>query len=255
MRRERLRENRPSRLVTRPFHRRVIRVGRWLFLAGALAVTAGTFFLVGMRLANRARDVTVPDLSGLSTDEAKATLAAAGLEMRLDQRRGHPSIPVNHVAGQEPQAGSTLRRQRAVRVHVSDGKLEPVVPSVVGQIARTAEIILAGEKIGVGEHAEIVSSDYTTGVVVAQDPPAMGQASTVSLLVNRGDAGVGFVMPDVVGAIAGRAIDVLRRKGFRVTVAAEVPYPGIPSGVVVKQTPQAGFQIGAGEPVVLEVSR
>jgi beta-lactam-binding protein with PASTA domain len=218
-------------------------------------VTFGAFFLIGMRVSNRARDVTVPDLRGLSTEDAKTALAEAGLELRLDQRRADSSVPADHVIEQEPQAGSTLRRQRAVRVQVSDGKQDPVVPSVVGQIARTAEIILAGEKIEVAGRVEIASNEHAPGIVVAQDPPASGQASKVTLLVNRGEVGGGFVMPDVIGAIGGRAVDVLRRRGFRVTVAEEVLYPGIPSGVVVKQTPQAGFQIRAGEPVVLEISR
>jgi beta-lactam-binding protein with PASTA domain len=34
-----------------------------------------------------------------------------------------------------------------------------------------------------------------------------------------------------------------------------VPYPGLQPGVVIRQSPQAGFQIGSGEPVTIEVSR
>jgi beta-lactam-binding protein with PASTA domain len=33
------------------------------------------------------------------------------------------------------------------------------------------------------------------------------------------------------------------------------PYPGVAAGVVIRQGPQAGFQIGPGEPISLEVSR
>ena len=49
--------------------------------------------------------------------------------------------------------------------------------------------------------------------------------------------------------------DVLRSLGFRVAVAAEVPYPGLPPGIVVRQTPQPGFQIAANETITLEVSK
>jgi beta-lactam-binding protein with PASTA domain len=62
-------------------------------------------------------------------------------------------------------------------------------------------------------------------------------------------------MPDVIGTLGLRTVDILRRRGFRVTVTAEVPYPGLPPGVIVRQTPQAGFQIGYGDPVQLEISR
>jgi beta-lactam-binding protein with PASTA domain len=55
--------------------------------------------------------------------------------------------------------------------------------------------------------------------------------------------------------MAGRVVEILRRHGFRVTIGAEVPYPGLPSGVVIRQAPQAGFQVASGEAVTLEVSQ
>jgi beta-lactam-binding protein with PASTA domain len=38
-------------------------------------------------------------------------------------------------------------------------------------------------------------------------------------------------------------------------VVGSNPYPGIPAGVVLRQNPQAGFQIAPGESISLEVSR
>jgi beta-lactam-binding protein with PASTA domain len=62
-------------------------------------------------------------------------------------------------------------------------------------------------------------------------------------------------MPDTIGATATRVVEILRRRGFRVTIGAEVPYPGLPPGVVVRQAPQAGFQVDYGDAILLEVSR
>jgi beta-lactam-binding protein with PASTA domain len=148
-----------------------------------------------------------------------------------------------------------LRRQRAVRVRVSDGQRDPVVPAVVGQAERTAEIILAQAQIEIGDRAEIHAAGYPDGTVVAQDPGEKQRAAKVSLLVNRGQAGATFVMPDVIGTVGIRAVDLLRRRGFRVSASPEAPYPGLPPGVVVRQIPQAGFQIAAGDPIILELSR
>jgi beta-lactam-binding protein with PASTA domain len=245
----------PTPSSPRRFGRRVWSLGRVLFLTAALVATFGMFFLTGMRIANRARDVRVPDLAGLDADRAARLVADAGLVMRIDARRPDAKVAPNRVIDQEPQAGSVLRRQRVVKVRVSDGRRDPVVPSVVGQIERTAEILLADEKITLGSRSEIRSASYDAGVIVSQDPPPAAHAATVALLVNRGEPNAGFVMPDVIGAIGARAIDVLRRRGFRVTVGAEVPYPGLPSGVVVRQTPQAGFRVAEADTIVIEVSR
>ena len=47
----------------------------------------------------------------------------------------------------------------------------------------------------------------------------------------------------------------LRRRGFRVTIVGSQPYPDVPPGTVVRQQPDGGFQVAAGEPISLEVSR
>jgi beta-lactam-binding protein with PASTA domain len=92
-------------------------------------------------------------------------------------------------------------------------------------------------------------------VIVAQTPPAKTGADRVALLVNRGERGATYVMPDLIGANGDRAAEILRARGFRVAVVGSTPYPGVAAGIVIRQSPQAGFQIGPGEPISLEVSR
>lgn len=237
------------------FRTRVWSAGRLLLLGIALVVTFGAFFLTAVRVTSRAREVTVPDVQGRSMADATAALSQAGLILAVDQRRADAKIAADHVLSQDPAPGTVLRRQRAVRVRVSDGQRDPEIPSVVGLAERTAEIVLTQASVAIGERAEIQTGTYPAGAVIAQDPPGDGRASSVSLLVNRGQSGTTYVMPDVIGTLGVRVVDILRRHGFRVTVGSDVPYPGLPPGVVVRQTPQAGFQVALGEPIVLELSR
>jgi beta-lactam-binding protein with PASTA domain len=244
-----------SKPKSRALRTRVWSAGGIVLLGVALLVTFGAFFLTGMRVANRAREVKVPSLQGLSMADANRALAEVGLGLKVEMRRADPKVPADHVLAQDPPPGTVLRRQRPVRVRISDGQRDPAVPSVVGMVERTAEVVLAQEKIEIGDRAEIRSRAMETGAVVSQDPPAKASAAKVSLLVNRGEEAAAYVMPDVIGALSARVVDILRRHGFRVTVAAEVPYPGIAPGIVVRQSPQAGFRIGYGEAVQLEISR
>ena len=62
-------------------------------------------------------------------------------------------------------------------------------------------------------------------------------------------------MPDLIGVNGDRAAEALRQRGFRASVVSTTPYPGIAGGIVLRQNPQAGFQITPGEPISLEVSR
>jgi serine/threonine-protein kinase len=138
---------------------------------------------------------------------------------------------------------------------VSLGKNAPTVPDLMGQTDRTAQVRLQQDGLALAVLDEIRSAEYPADVVVAQTPAAGARADRVSLLVNRADRGATFVMPDLIGVDGERAADYLRTRGFRVAVVGDHPYPGVPAGVVIRQTPAGGFQIAPGEAISLEVSR
>jgi beta-lactam-binding protein with PASTA domain len=102
---------------------------------------------------------------------------------------------------------------------------------------------------------EFRSPDYPTDAIVQQDPPPQSRAPQVSLLVNRGEQATSYVMPDVIGMEGERAAGALRARGFRVSIVGSQPYPGVPPGTIVRQQPPGGFQVGAADPISLEVSR
>jgi serine/threonine-protein kinase len=239
----------------RQFRTRVWTAGRVLLLGLALVATFGAFFLTALRVTIKAREVSVPDIRGRAQPDATSKLAQAGVELPVDQRRADEKVAADHILSQDPSPGTVLRQQRAVHVRVSDGQRDPEIPSVVGLAERSAEIVLSQASVAIGTRAEVQTSSYPAGSVIAQDPPGSTRARSVSVLVNRGQSGTTFVMPDVIGTMGVRVVDILRRRGFRVTVGADIPYPGLPPGVVVRQTPQAGFQVALGEPILLELSR
>lgn len=230
--------------------------GKLLLLAGALAGTYGLFAAASMRMALRAREVQVPDLTNQTTSEATSLAAQLGLSLRVDEsRRPDLKVGADRVRAQEPAAGTTLRQQRSVKVWLSAGPSAAKVPALTGEAERTAALRLAQDGLALLSVSEIRSQRFASDVVVAQDPPASAGAAGVTLLVNRPEHGVSYVMPDLIGVNGDRVADLLRGQGFRVAVVAAASYPGVAAGVVLRQAPQGGFQIAPGEPVSLEVSR
>ena len=238
------------------FSNRVWTAGRVLIIGGALLGTYLLFAAAALRVAVRTREVPVPDLTGLSINNASEILAEAGLNLRVEERRRvDPKVPAGHVIAQEPAAGAKLRTARSVRVYVSAGVRAATLPSVSGQSERAATLQLEESGIKVARVAEIRSSRYALDSVVAQDPPGAASGPDVELLVNRGERGTTYVMPDLIGLRGDSAAELLRATGFRVSVVGQQPYPGIPPGIVLRQNPQPGFQVAPGEPIALEVSR
>jgi eukaryotic-like serine/threonine-protein kinase len=239
-----------------PLTTRVWGAGKVLLLCGALLVTYAVFAAGAMRVALKTRDVVVPALAGKTVNEASAMLADTGLSLKVEEgRRVDSKVAAGQILLQEPAAGERTRKQRSVRVWISAGPRSTIVPSLIGESERTAQLRVTQEGFTAGPTAEIRSGDYSTGVVVAQNPPAKSKSDSVSLLVNRGERAATFVMPDLIGVNGARVADLLRTRGFRVAVVGDHPYPGVPGGIVLRQNPQAGFQIAPGEPISIEVSR
>jgi serine/threonine-protein kinase len=235
---------------------RVFGAGKLLILFGALLATYLLLAAASMRFALRAREVLIPDLTNRTVNEATAAASDLGLAIQVDDaRRTDLKIAVGHVIAQDPPAGSTARRQRSVRIWLSAGQRASIVPPLVGETERTAQMRLAQDGLEVADMAEIRSEAYPSDVIVAQNPPANTVSARVALLVNRADQAANYVMPDLIGVNGERASEILRGHGFRVAVVGSMPYPGVTAGIVLRQNPQAGFQIAPGEPISIEVSR
>jgi serine/threonine-protein kinase len=236
--------------------RRVWGAGKFLLIIGALGATFLLAFFVSMRMAMRATQVQVPDLTGRTVNEAQQILQPLELRLTVDQnRRPDRRIPAGQVMQQDPPAGAEARPKRAIRVWISAGAQSIRVPNLVQQTERTARIRLQQDGLEIAMLTEIESADYPADTVIAQDPPPASQAPQVSLLVNRGRPAVTYVMPDVIGMEGGRVESVLRADGFRVAIVGSQPYPGVPAGTVVRQQPAAGAQVGPSDAISLEVSR
>jgi serine/threonine-protein kinase len=238
------------------FGTRVWSAGKLLLLGGALLLTYILFAVATMRVALRSRDVTVPTLIGKTVNDATAALTQAGLNLKVEEgRRPDPKVAAGQILSQEPQPGVSTRRERSVKVWVSSGPRATIVPALIGESERTAQLRLQQDGFELAALSEVRTGEYASDAVIAQTPPAKSNAARVALLVNRGERGATYVMPDLIGVNGDRAADVLRAHAFRVAVVGDHPYPGVPGGIVLRQSPQAGFQIAPGEPISLEVSR
>jgi eukaryotic-like serine/threonine-protein kinase len=238
------------------FRTRVWSAGRLLAITACLVATYLIFAITAMRVALKVREVPVPDLRNRTVAEATDAVAAEGLILNVDESgRLDPKVPSGKIALQEPAPGTITRRQRSIKVWISRGPRVTVIPSLTGESERSATLRLQEDGLSVTSIAEVRSAAYASGAVIAQEPPGAAQGTEVALLVNRGEQSSRYVMPDLIGVNGSRAVDILRARGFRVTIVGELPYPGIPAGIVLRQFPSAGFQIGAGEPISLEVSR
>ncbi len=124
--------------------------GRLFAIAACLVATYVLFAVTGMRVALRVREVPVPDLRNHTVAEATAQLQDAGLALTVDQSgRLDPKVPAGRIALQEPAAGAVTRRQRSVRVWMSQGPRITTIPTLTGESERAAQLRLQQDGLAV----------------------------------------------------------------------------------------------------------
>ena len=205
------------------------------------------------RLIHGTAQVAVPDLAGLTLEQAEQAVRPLGLQVSREGERYDPAVPRGQVLSQDPLPGSTVRGRRRVSVVLSLGEEFSSVPELFGESVRAARQLLERAGLQVGAVTRAPSQEVGDGLVAGSDPPAesvLPRDATVALLVSTGPGTESYVMPDLIGREIGGARRQLEALGFQV-----VTPPAAPSvGAIVSQTPAAGARITRDATIVLHAT-
>jgi len=203
--------------------------------------------------------VSVPDLSGKTLAEAESELARKRLPLQEKGVEFSDRYEQGRIILQEPAAGSKIRVNQPVRVVISGGSELVDVPALVGRSLEVASKVLAETGLERGLISQIHTSQYAAGRIIAQEPTPGGQkierSTPLNFLVSQGEVEPKYLMPDLIGRQAAPCIPRLRELGFKVADVRYSYYPGLDSGVIIKQFPPNGYGIAKRGLIALEVSR
>jgi beta-lactam-binding protein with PASTA domain len=232
--------------------------------------------LTSMRFAIHGREVAVPKLVGMTSQQAQQTLASQGLTFVRENRYFSSDVPEGRVLSQLPAPGEKVRRGWRVRVAESMGAQREIIPSVIGDSERAAELNIRRRGLDLGTVATIRVADVDADTVLAQNPPpnATGVTSPkISLLVAAAAEPPTYVMPDFINQPLESVVKTISDAGFKVanihTVTPAAPAAPGPIAVpapapmpvsktvatVVHQTPAPGQRITPEAIINLEVAR
>ena len=226
------------------------RPGLLIFLALLLLLVLGlAAYLLPKMFASPNDSVSVPDLSGMTEQSARAALGDAGLDVGTIDRAFDNTVQANRVVSQDPQADTSVTSGASVDFTVSLGTHPVKVPYVIGQTQEQASA--AFTKAHLDPTFKPVDSDQPKGTVVSTNPAAgtqVPQGSPVTVNVAKGPQQV----PNVVGKQQSDAEQALRDAGFvpvPVTSASDKP-----QGQVIQQIPGANSPQPQGTSVTIVVS-
>lgn len=125
--------------------------------------------------------VRVPNLSGLSADQAKAALEDAGLKVGAITSEDSPYVAKDQVVRSEPAIGSSAAPGSAVDLWVSNGQV--TIPDVTGKPLAEAEEVLADLGLMVTREPDpsCAADDQLTVTKMTPGPGRVDQASEVKV--------------------------------------------------------------------------
>ena len=204
------------------------------------------------------KDVQIPELVGLTEDQAKAKLEELKLNYEKIGEDYNTNYPAGQIYEQSPvySANYKIKENTTISVKVSKGTETTTVPKVAGMtydeaVAKLEEYKLKAEKI------EDTSKEIKEGIVISQETEpntVVNAGDTVKLHVSIGTGIPQVVMPSVLGKTEEEAKTTLTGKNLVVNVEYTEDTTK-DNGIVLTQSIKSGENIDEGTEVTITVNK
>ena len=223
------------------------------------SVKKGTKIQVWVSTGLEGEEITIPDVSGMSEDDAKQKLIDKGFkEANISvEEQESDNVDAGLVISTTPEANSKATEDTKITIYVSTGAEKVTVPNLVGKSQEDAESALSA--VGLSGSASEEYSDTEAGKVIRQDIDSgekVDKGTTVSYVVSKGAKPEEKVtMPPVVGVYQSRAESLLRAAGLSVGKVTSEYSDEDAEGVVISASFNEGDKLNPGTVVNLVVSK
>ena len=225
----------------------------WI-IGGLLVLIAGLGIAWALGAFERAEMVIVPDVIGLTLEEASEKIEEAQLAVGPTTTEPSDEFEEGLVIEQSPEGESEVAEGSEVTLVISGGPDLVEVPDVLERTESDAMRILRDADFEVEIEREY-NSDVPDGQVFDQSPGAgemVAPESLVTISISRGTQLVR--VPDVEGKTKDAATAELQSAGFRVNPTEEFS-DSVATGRVISQSPESGVSIDSGSTVTIRISK
>ncbi|MGX7092666.1 Stk1 family PASTA domain-containing Ser/Thr kinase [Hutsoniella sourekii] len=225
----------------------------WLILfVVALSLLVGGFLIFNNFFAM----TTVPNLTGLSQEEASQKLSKSNLQVGDVSENWHETIQNGQVIETEPEAGKRIKKNQAVNLIVSKGKTQVKLDDYVGQNYEATRRLLTDADFIVERRGIATTDPSQVGVVLAQsvEPGSVVVPSETPITLTVGSSSDSIVMQDFYNL----SVDMVYHFAEEYGVYVEEVYEYsefVPKGQVISQKPAPGTPLEAGQSIEVTVSQ
>ncbi|MGE9906782.1 Stk1 family PASTA domain-containing Ser/Thr kinase [Lachnospiraceae bacterium SGI.231] len=199
--------------------------------------------------------VTVPDLSKMTEDEAKAALKKLRLGVNV-QTGTSDDVPEGQVYDQSPAAGTKVDVHTQVTINISSGKEKFSLDDVTGMQYQQAQAQLENDGLVVSlefDYSDSVGSD----MVISTSPEAGSQVvkgDTITITASKGKETKTTIVPNLLGHNIDDAIQMIKDAGLTYNGKSSDYSDSYSENQVMDQSISAGKTVDEGTTISLTVS-
>lgn len=196
--------------------------------------------------------IEVPDLTGLSPEEAEAKLLELWLIPQPGEQIYSESVETGKVCAQSVAPGTTMTMFDTITYSTSLGKEQVAVPDVTGKPVAEARSVLNNVGLStdtVTSYSDTVAKDVVISQSVAKDTQVTkGTTITIEISLGKKPAAK-VVVPNIISYNLADAKKALESAGLKYT------YTGDEDGTVISVNPAANTQVDQGSSVTFELKK
>jgi len=204
------------------------------------------------------RAVRVPNITNLNLEEARGLLQGKGLRIVEGPQEYDDLVPEGFILQQDPSAGTEVKKGRGIKVIISKGSEEVLVPELRGFSLRQAEIILHRAHLMVGDVSWKSSDQIPSGVIIESHPSARSiilRESLIDLTMSSGPRSETVSVPSFLGKELEEARKLAETTGL---VVGKIKYrldENVLPGTVIEQSLKMGEDVPRGTEIDLVISK
>ncbi len=208
---------------------------------------------IRVKISKKIEEVVIPDLAGLTEEEATKVLMAKELKLKAGGSQ-HSDIEKGLIISQDPPAGEKGAKNSQVTVVTSAGQDMVTVPDITGLTLGQAREKLKETNLKIKVEEGQVAEDDSI-LIETQSPPSgdkIPARGTVQVTLKKTE--VMTTVPNLLGKLLFDAKNDLTARDLTAGTVTENPSDEVP-GTVLQQEPEAGTQVTSKTPVNLVVAR
>lgn len=210
--------------------------------------------------------VEVPDLMGLSEQDAQARLTNSGLGSKYQGEEASDTVAEGSICRQDPAAGTKVAPNTTINYYRSSGPSSTSLPNVVGMTLSEAQSQLSAAGFTNVTVEQSTSDTVAINTVISMSPEAgtsTASSEEITLVVSTGteesseaessDSGAMITVSSYTGLSQEDATSAAQNAGLAVNIE-QASSSDVAAGEVIAQSIESGTQVPSGTTITFIIN-